>query len=93
MQELDTKISEAQAPMDALEHEHEQAMLELDAQIREGQRSLQDLNMNIDKLDNLSKVVERYAISPVSQCRTQHRHVSDIFVTSEHVSLPSALTR
>jgi DNA repair protein RAD50 len=72
MQELDTKISEAQAPMDALEHEHEQAMVELDAKIREGQRSLQDLNMNIDKLDNLSKVVERYAISPVSQRKTQH---------------------
>jgi len=72
MQELDTKISEAQAPMDALELEHEQAMVELDAKIREGQRSLQDLNMNIDKLDNLNKVVERYAISPVSQRRTQH---------------------
>ncbi|OJA09417.1 hypothetical protein AZE42_03080 [Rhizopogon vesiculosus] len=60
LKELDTKISDAQAPIDALEHEHEQAMVELDAKIREAQRSVQDLNMNIDKLDNLNKVVERY---------------------------------
>ena len=65
VQELDTKISEAQAPIDALEHDHEQAMVELDAQIREAQRSLQDLNMNIDKLDNLNKIVERYAVAPI----------------------------
>lgn len=66
MQELDAKISEAQAPIDALEHEHEQTIVELDSKIREAQRSVQDLNMSIDKLDNLNKVVERYAIASVA---------------------------
>lgn len=79
MQELDTKISEAQAPIDALEHEHEQTMMELDAKIREAQRSLQDLNMNVDKLENLNKVVERYAIHLLFQTPilTSARYIRD----------------
>ncbi|KAG0697633.1 P-loop containing nucleoside triphosphate hydrolase protein [Suillus ampliporus] len=60
LKELDTKISEAQAPIDALEHDHQQAMVDLDAKIREAQRSVQELNMNVDKLENLNKIVERY---------------------------------
>ncbi|KAG1739598.1 hypothetical protein EDB19DRAFT_1828817 [Suillus lakei] len=60
LKELDTKISEAQAPIDMLEHEHQQAMVDLDARIREAQRTVQELNMNIDKLDNVNKIVERY---------------------------------
>ncbi|KAG2126539.1 P-loop containing nucleoside triphosphate hydrolase protein [Suillus clintonianus] len=60
LKELDTKISEAQAPIDMLEHEHQQTMVDLDAKIREAQHSVQELNMNVDKLDNLNKIVERY---------------------------------
>ncbi|KAG1844660.1 hypothetical protein DFJ58DRAFT_26251 [Suillus subalutaceus] len=60
LKELDSKISEAQAPIDMLEQEHQQAMVDLDAKIREAQRSVQELNTNVDKLDSLNKVVERY---------------------------------
>lgn len=60
LKELDSKISEAQAPIDMLEQEHQQAMVDLDARIREAQRSVQELNTNVDKLDNLNKIVERY---------------------------------
>ncbi|KAG2155166.1 P-loop containing nucleoside triphosphate hydrolase protein [Suillus bovinus] len=60
LQELDLKISEAQAPIDMLEQEHQEAMVDLDAKIRETQRSVQELNTNVDKLDNLNKIVERY---------------------------------
>jgi DNA repair protein RAD50 len=60
LKELDSKISEAQAPIDMLEQEHQQAMVDLDARIREAQRSVQELNTNVDKLDNLNKTVERY---------------------------------
>jgi DNA repair protein RAD50 len=60
LKELDSKISEAQAPIDMLEQEHQQAMVDLDARIRESQRSVQELNTNVDKLDNLNKTVERY---------------------------------
>ncbi|KAG2030192.1 P-loop containing nucleoside triphosphate hydrolase protein [Suillus americanus] len=60
LKELDSKISEAQAPIDMLEQEHQQAMVDLDAKIREAQRSVQELNTNVDKLDNLNKIVERY---------------------------------
>jgi len=48
-----------------LEQEHQQAMVDLDARIREAQRSVQELNTNVDKLDNLNKTVERYAIARV----------------------------
>lgn len=60
LKELDSKISEAQAPIDLLEQEHQQAMVDLDARIREAQRSVQELNTSVDKLDNLNKIVERY---------------------------------
>lgn len=60
LKELDSKISEAQAPIDMLEQEHQQAIVDLDAKIREAQRSVQELNTNVDKLDNLNKIVERY---------------------------------
>ncbi|KAG1766114.1 P-loop containing nucleoside triphosphate hydrolase protein [Suillus placidus] len=60
LKELESKISEAQAPIDMLEQEHQQAMVDLDARIREAQRSVQELNTNVDKLDNLNKIVERY---------------------------------
>lgn len=60
LKELDLKISEAQAPIDTLEQEHQQAIVDLDAKIREAQRFVQELNTNVDKLDNLNKVVERY---------------------------------
>lgn len=47
------------------EQEHQQTIVDLDAKIREAQRSVQELNTNVDKLDNLNKIVERYAITRV----------------------------
>jgi len=72
MQEVDEKISEAQAPIDTLEHEHEQTMFDLDAKIREAQRSVQELNMSVDKLDSLNKIVERYVLARVLQRKIRH---------------------
>lgn len=60
MQELDGKISDAQNPIDRLEQEHHQVQGELSAKVSEAQRTLQDLNMDADKLENVNKSVERY---------------------------------
>jgi hypothetical protein len=59
-QELDAKIADAQAPIDRLEQEHQQVQAELNNKIAEAQRLSQDLNMSVDRLDNLNKTVERY---------------------------------
>jgi DNA repair protein RAD50 len=57
---LDTKIADAQAPIDRLEQEHQQVQTELNNKIAEAQRLSQALNMSVDRLDNLNKTVERY---------------------------------
>jgi DNA repair protein RAD50 len=59
LQELDAKITEAQAPIDRLEEEHHRAQNEFNARIAEAQRLSQELNMNTDKLDSTNKLVER----------------------------------
>lgn len=59
MKELDAKIVEAQGPMDRLEQQHKQAQTELNAKISEAQSSLQEVNMEADKLDSVNKAIER----------------------------------
>ena len=60
MQEVDGQISDAQGPIDRLEQEHHQVQGELSTKVSEAQRTLQDLNMDADKLENINKSVERY---------------------------------
>ena len=60
LQDLDSKLSEAQAPIDLLEEEHHQAQSELNAKITKAQHAFQELNMNVDKLDSTNKVIERW---------------------------------
>ncbi|KAF8895513.1 hypothetical protein BD779DRAFT_1640508 [Infundibulicybe gibba] len=56
----DAKISEAQAPIDALEAEHAQIKLELNGKISQSQILGQELNMSIDKLTQINKNLYRY---------------------------------
>lgn len=56
-------ISEAQAPIDALDGEHRQMQIESSAKIAQAQSSLQELNMSVDKLNVTNKGVERYVRS------------------------------
>jgi DNA repair protein RAD50 len=46
--------------MERLERDHKQAQGQLNAKITEAQRSSQDLNMNVDRLDSINKAIERY---------------------------------
>lgn len=57
---MDTKISEAQGPIERLEQEYKQIQAEFNTKIAEAQRSSQELNMSVDKLDSNNKAVERY---------------------------------
>ncbi|KAL4258232.1 P-loop containing nucleoside triphosphate hydrolase [Pleurotus pulmonarius] len=60
LKELDSKILDAQAPIDLLEQEYERSRSELNAKITSAQRHLQELNMSSDKLSQTNKAVERY---------------------------------
>jgi DNA repair protein RAD50 len=59
LQELDVKLAEARAPIERLEQEYQQAQSELNARIAEAQSSSQGMNMSVDKLDNINKIVDR----------------------------------
>ena len=59
MQELEVKISEARAPIEALEEENRKTQNEMNIKISEMQRVTQDLNLNADKLSVINKTVER----------------------------------
>lgn len=58
--DLDSSISEAQAPIDALEMDYKQTQTGLNVKINEAQRLSQELNMSVDKLGHTNKGVERY---------------------------------
>ncbi|KAF8836218.1 hypothetical protein BDN67DRAFT_974411 [Paxillus ammoniavirescens] len=60
LKELDVKLAEARAPIERLEQEYQQAQSELNARIAEAQSSSQGMNMSVDKLDNINKIVDRY---------------------------------
>lgn len=58
-QDLDIKISEAQAPIDALDMDYKQTQAALNLKIGEAQRLSQELNISVDKLAHTNKGVER----------------------------------
>ncbi|PPQ69607.1 hypothetical protein CVT24_001363 [Panaeolus cyanescens] len=58
--ELDAKIAEAQAPIDALQLNFKQVQRDLTARITEAQRLYEELNKNIDRLKDMNKSIERY---------------------------------
>lgn len=60
MKNLDTRISEAHAPIDALEMDNKQTQAGLNLKITEAQRLSQELNISVDKLAQTNKGVERY---------------------------------
>ncbi|KAG9312669.1 hypothetical protein JVU11DRAFT_7085 [Chiua virens] len=57
--ELDAKLAEAQAPIERLEQEYQHVQTEPNPKLVEAQRSTQEMNMSVDKLDNINKVVDR----------------------------------
>lgn len=57
--ELDAKIIEAQAPIDALEEDFRSIQTSLTARIQQAQSSVQELNMSNDKLNQMNKAIER----------------------------------
>ena len=57
--DLDATITEAQAPIEALEVEHRQSQTDLNLKIGEAQRLSQDLNISVDKVIQRNKEVER----------------------------------
>lgn len=54
-QDLETKIAEAQEPIEKLEREHKELERELSARISQAQKASQDLNMSTDKLESQNK--------------------------------------
>ncbi|KAH0832358.1 P-loop containing nucleoside triphosphate hydrolase protein [Lanmaoa asiatica] len=69
--ELDGKLAEAQAPIERLEQEHQQVQAELNVRITEAQRSTQEMNMSVDKLENINKIVDRYTREKRAQLLTE----------------------
>lgn len=60
LRELDVKLAEAQAPIGRLEQEYQQVQNDLNIRVAEVQRSSQELNMSVDKLDGINRIVDRY---------------------------------
>ncbi|KDR82825.1 hypothetical protein GALMADRAFT_112894 [Galerina marginata CBS 339.88] len=58
--DIDTKISEAQAPIVALQESHQRVQRDLNSKISEAQRLFEDLNKSMDRLNDMNKNVERY---------------------------------
>ncbi|KAG9308463.1 P-loop containing nucleoside triphosphate hydrolase protein [Chiua virens] len=71
LKELDAKLAEAQAPIERLEQEHQHVQAELNTKLAEAQRSTQEMNMSVDKLDNINKVVDRYVREKRAQLLTE----------------------
>ncbi|KAG2001813.1 RAD50 [Coprinopsis cinerea AmutBmut pab1-1] len=61
LKDLDTKIAEAQAPIQGLEEEQRQVKQDFDAKMSQAQSLLGQLNARTDKLAAVHKDVERYA--------------------------------
>ncbi|KAG6854661.1 hypothetical protein C0991_003309 [Blastosporella zonata] len=57
---LDVKISEARAPIDALEEERRKSQNDLNGKISQAQHAAQEFNSCVDKLTLINKGVERY---------------------------------
>jgi DNA repair protein RAD50 len=64
---LDVKITETDAVLERLEQEHQVDDRELSGQISQAQRSSQELNVNVDKLGNFNRTIERYVHHSLSE--------------------------
>ncbi|PPQ65393.1 hypothetical protein CVT26_000018 [Gymnopilus dilepis] len=80
--EIDGKISEAQAPIVALQEQHQRLQRDLNSKLSEAQRLFEELSRSVDKLNDMNKNVERYVkekkaraledcSSRLEQCDTQ----------------------
>ncbi|KAG6878083.1 hypothetical protein C0993_012410 [Termitomyces sp. T159_Od127] len=58
--EFDSKISEARAPIDALEEERRKSQNDMNVKISQAQNAAQEFNSSVDKLALINKGVERY---------------------------------
>ncbi|KNZ73056.1 DNA repair protein RAD50 [Termitomyces sp. J132] len=58
--EFDVKISEARAPIDALEEERRKSQNDMNVKISQAQHAAQEFNSSVDKLALINKGVERY---------------------------------
>lgn len=73
-QDVDAKIEAAHAPIRRLEEEYQRVDAELSGRITEAQRISQELNMSVDRLDGVNKLIDR--------CGMCSRHSPDITHTS-----------
>ena len=62
-QDIDGKILEAEAPIEALQNEQREVLADLNSKISHAQRLSQELNITVDKLQSMNKSVERCALS------------------------------
>jgi len=62
-QDIDGKILEAEAPIEALQNEQHEVLADLNSKISHAQRLSQELNISVDKLQSMNKSVERCAPS------------------------------
>lgn len=53
------RIEAAQSPIRKLDEEYERTRAELTRKIAEAQRVSQELNMSVDKLDSVNKLIDR----------------------------------
>ncbi|KAG6890641.1 hypothetical protein C0995_006617 [Termitomyces sp. Mi166 len=58
--ELDVKIMEARAPIDALEEERRKSQNDMNGKISQAQQAAQEFNSSVDKLALTNKDIERY---------------------------------
>ena len=61
-QDIDGKILEAEAPIEALQNEQREVLADLNSKISHAQRLSQELNITVDKLQSMNKSVERCAL-------------------------------
>ncbi|KAI0699279.1 hypothetical protein C8T65DRAFT_659755 [Cerioporus squamosus] len=55
LKDLDSRIADAQVPIEKLERDHKELQRELNAKISQAQKASQDLNMSADKLETMNK--------------------------------------
>ncbi|KAI0822321.1 hypothetical protein BC628DRAFT_691139 [Trametes gibbosa] len=93
LKDLDTKIADAQAPIERLEREHKQLERELNGKSTEALKTSQDLNMSADKLESMNKVIERYVREKrarrlrevTQQIENQEAKVQELVIKLENV--------
>ena len=58
-QGTDSKIAAAQEPIDRIQRERQEAEREWSSKLSQAQRLSQELNISVDKLENMNKQVEK----------------------------------